>query len=259
MLSMIKQKLSVLPGIYSDLRRARRMLEAAALVLAANADEREMLTKVFNVDSTKFRIIPNGISMAFRDGDPHLFEEAYGVKDFVLNVASIEPRKNQLALVRAMKRLPYTLVLVGKASPENEKYLSQVKAEAGGNIRFVGAIRHDDPMLASCYSAAKLFVMPSFSEVMPLTLNEAAVAGCRILASDQVPVSESFASLIERFHPNDVGILSRLIDSEMRAGKTIAIRQAVTAMPTWNDVGAKLSVIYQEVCASNNRAKNVSN
>jgi glycosyltransferase involved in cell wall biosynthesis len=245
--SMIKQKLSALPGVYSDLRRAGIMLNAAALVLAANADEREMLTKVFKVDPDKFRIIPNGISMTFRDGDPHLFEGKYGCKNFILNVASIEPRKNQLTLVRAMQRLPYTLVLVGRASPENERYLERVRAEAGTNVQFIGPIQHDDPMLASCYRAAKLFVMPSFSEVMPLTLNEAAVAGCRILASDQVPVSETIASFVRRFRPNDVKAMARLIDDEMRDEAENAIPQAVRAMPTWNDVGQQLADLYQNL------------
>jgi glycosyltransferase involved in cell wall biosynthesis len=257
--SMMKQKLSVLPGVYSDLKRAKVMLDAAALVLAANADERELLTKVFNVDPAKFRIIPNGLSMTFRDGDPHLFEEKYRARNFVLNVASIEPRKNQLTLVRAMQRLPYTLVLVGQASPEHERYFEQVRAEAAGNVQFVGAIQHDDPMLASCYRAAKLFVMPSFSEVMPLTLNEAAVAGCRILASDQVPIAESIASYVRRFHPNDTKAMARLIDDEMREEAESAIPQAIRAMPTWDQIGQQLAALYgslvncsepvsQEVC-----------
>lgn len=244
-LSMMKERLSTLPGVYSDLRRARTMLNAAELVLAVNAEEREMLTKIFNVDPKRFQLIPNGISMTFREGDPQLFEGKYGMKNFVLNVASIEPRKNQLALVRAMRSLPYTLVLVGQAAPEHAQYLERVRAEAGPNVEFIGAIRHDDPMLASCYRAAKLFVMPSLSEVMPLTLNEAAVAGCRILASDQVPVSETVRPFVKRFHPNDVGTIARLIDSEMRDETENAIPQAVRAMPTWGDVCQQLADLYR--------------
>jgi glycosyltransferase involved in cell wall biosynthesis len=244
--------------MYSDLRRAGSMLNAAVRVVALNADERDMLLRVFNIAAAKCCIIPNGISLDFSDGNPTLFEQAHGVRDFALNVASIEPRKNQLSLVRAMKCLPYTLVLIGKASPENEEYLNLCKAEAGENVRFLGALKHDDPMLAACYSAAKLFVLPSFSEVMPLTLYEAAVAGCRILVSDQVPVSESLAPLIGKCPPNDVEALSRLIDSEMRAGETNAIRQAVTAMPTWNDISSQIIKMYQEISTPRTHAENVS-
>ena len=248
MFTMMKRQLSSLPGLYSDLRRAGNMLNAATKIVALNEDERDLLMKVFNVAAAKCCVIPNGISMAFRDGDARIFEQAYGVTQFVLNVASIEPRKNQLSLIRAMKRLPYTLVLVGKASHEHEAYLDECKAEAGDNVKFIGALKHDDPMLAACYKAAKLFVMPSFSEVMPLTLYEAAVAGCRLLVSDQVPVADPLVPFISRCSPKNTDTLSHRIDVEMREGKTEAIRQALTAMPTWSGVCAELRRIYLEVC-----------
>jgi glycosyltransferase involved in cell wall biosynthesis len=245
--TMLKRRLSALPGCYSDLRRAGTMLHAASTVVALNTDEREMLIKVFKVESSKCCVIPNGINMVFSEGHPTLFEHTHGIRNFILNVASIEPRKNQLALVRALKDLPYTLVLIGKATPENDAYLAQCKAEAGPNVRFLGALNHEDPMLAAGYAAAKLFVMPSFSEVMPLTLYEAAVAGCRILTSDQVPVSPSLAQLVQQCPPNDVATLARLIDAEMRAENTEAIRHAVMAMPTWKDICQQLLKRYQDV------------
>jgi glycosyltransferase involved in cell wall biosynthesis len=245
--TMLKRQLSALPGCYSDLRRAGTMLHAASTVVALNPDEREMLIKVFKVDSSKCCVIPNGINMAFSQGDPTLFDRAHGISNFVLNVASIEPRKNQLTLVRALKNLPYPLVLIGKATPENDAYLAQCKTEAGANVRFLGALNHEDPMLAAAYAAAKLFVMPSLSEVMPLTLYEAAVAGCRILTSDQVPVSASLAPLIKQCPPNDVATLMRLIDEEMRAAQTDSIHQAVMAMPTWGEVCQQLADLYQNL------------
>jgi len=249
MFTMMKRQLSSLPGLYSDLRRAGNILSAATKVVALNEDERELLMKVFHVEAAKCCVIPNGLSMAFRDGDSRIFEQAYGVTEFVLNVASIEPRKNQLSLIRAMKQLPHTLVLVGKASHEHEKYLEECKAEAGDNVRFVGALKHDDPMLAACYKAAKLFVMPSFSEVMPLTLYEAAVAGCRLLVSDHVPVAKPLVPFIARCSPKNIDTLAHFIGLEMREVKTDATRQAMTAMPTWSRVCSELRSMYLEACA----------
>ena len=133
-----------------------------------------------------------------------------------------------------MKRLPYTLVLVGKCSPEHTDYLKKVEDEAGDNVRVIGAIRNDDPMLASCYRAAKLFVLPSFSEVMPLTINEAVLAGCRIVVSNRVPVSESIVPHSERFRPDDIEAIARIIDHKMQdRGANREASQAVAAMPTW--------------------------
>lgn len=244
--SRIKHRMSGLPGVYSDLKRAGQMLSAASRVIALNGEERDMLMKVFQVESSKIEVVPNGISAAFSGGDPELFERAYGLRDFVLNVASIEPRKNQLSLVRAMKDLPYTLVLVGKASPEHHDYFVRVKAEAGQNIRFLGAIQHDDPMLASCYRAAKLFVLPSFSEVMPLTINEAVLAGCRVVVSDQVPVSDSIVPYGVRFRPDDIGTIAQLIDRNMQDREPSKVSRSMVAIPTWEEICDQLVNIYRQ-------------
>ena len=247
LVSRMKQRMSILPGVYSDLRRAGQMLSAATKIIALNSEEREMLGAVFQIELSRVCIVPNGISAAFSGGDPRLFNSAYGISDFVLNVASIEPRKNQLSLVRAMKRLPYTLVLVGKCSPEHTDYLKKVEDEAGDNVRVIGAIRNDDPMLASCYRAAKLFVLPSFSEVMPLTINEAVLAGCRIVVSNRVPVSESIVPHSERFRPDDIEAIARIIDHKMQdRGANREASQAVAAMPTWDEICQELVKIYQD-------------
>ncbi len=242
--SRMKQRMSILPGVYSDLRRAGWMLSAATKIIALNSEEKELLDAVFRIEPSKVCTVPNGISRAFTAGDSRLFENAYGLRDFVLNVASIEPRKNQLSLVRAMKHLPYTLVLVGKCSPEHADYLKKVEDEAGDNVRVVGAIRHDDPMLVSCYRAAKLFVLPSFSEVMPLTINEAVLAGCRIAVSDRVPISESIVPHSERFRPDDVDAIAQTVDRKMQECEPSRVSRAVTAMPTWDEICQELVKIY---------------
>nr|WP_281720406.1 glycosyltransferase family 4 protein [Nitrosomonas nitrosa] len=244
--SQIKYRMSGLPGVYSDLKRAGQMLSAASKVIALNGEERDMLMRVFQVESSKIDIVPNGISAAFSGGDPELFVRTYGLKDFVLNVASIQPKKNQLSLVRAMKNLPYTLVLVGKASPEHDDYFIKVKAEAGPNVRFLGAIQHDDPMLASCYRAAKLFVLPSFSEVMPLTINEAVSAGCRVLVSSQVPVLDSIVPRGVRFRPDDIGTIAQRINRNMQDREFSNVSQSMVVIPTWEEICDQLMNIYRQ-------------
>jgi len=244
--SRMKRRMSILPGVYSDLKRAGQMLSAATKIIALNPEEREMLGAVFQIERSRICIVPNGISAAFSGGDPRLFEDAYGVRDFVLNVASVEPRKNQLSLVRAMKHLPYTLVLVGKGSPEHAEYLQKVKDEAGDNVRIIGAIGHDDPMLVSCYRAAKVFVLPSFSEVMPLTINEAVLAGCRIAVSDRVPVSELIVPHSERFRPDDIEAIAHIVDRNMQNHRPSRLSQTMPAMLTWNEVCRELVQIYHD-------------
>jgi len=233
------------PGMYSDLKRANSILRAATRVIALNANERSLLVSIFGVPTRRCTVIPNGIDHSFSGGDPALFEQLFGVHNFVLNVASIERRKNQLALVRAMWDLPYSLVLIGKAASEQDDYLEQCRREAGRNVVFAGAFAHDDPMLASAYAAAKLFALPSYSEVMPLTLYEAAMAGCRVITSKNVPIAASLVSLVPTFDPDDTRELASLIAHEMKQPRLTQLQATVRAMPTWRQVCEEVVAVYE--------------
>jgi glycosyltransferase involved in cell wall biosynthesis len=248
LITQIKTALSdFVPGFYSDLKRAKKILKAAARVIALNKDEQRLLKSIFGISENLCIVVPNGIDTRFSGGDPELFESKYGFRDFLLEVASIEKRKNQLNLIRAMKDLPYRLVLVGKATSEKDEYLMQCKREAGDNVFFVEAFAHDDPMLAAAYAAAKLFVLPSYSEVMPLALYEAASAGCNVITSNNVPIPESMNRLVSTFDPEDTRELATLISHVMEIQPDHQLQDTVRAMPTWNQISEQILTIYQAV------------
>ena len=94
LLTRMKVELSrFIPGMYSDLKRASLMMRVASRVIALNDDEHKLLHKVFDLSSERIVTIPNGVNQRFGDGDPSLFVQKYGLRDFVLNVASIEKKK----------------------------------------------------------------------------------------------------------------------------------------------------------------------
>ena len=242
----IKAKLSLcVPGMYSDLVRAASMFNVADRVFPINKQEKNMLIKVFDLPTERFEIVPNGLNKRFCSGDPSLFENKYGVKDFVLHAGRIDPNKNQLTLIKAMRDLPYKLILIG---PNDDKdYLRKCHSAAGENVIFTGSFNYEDPMLPSAFAAAKLFVLPSFSEVMPLTLYEAGVAGCKLLASKNFPVAEEISEYVPRFDPTDYKQLADLIDREMKTPVDKDLAEATQAMPSWEDVGRKIKGIYEEI------------
>ncbi|MBA3613267.1 MAG: glycosyltransferase [Nitrospirales bacterium] len=244
-----------IPGMYSDLKRANLMLHAASRVIALNENERKLLSTIFSLPSDRIVTIPNGLKASFATGDPLLFEEKYGVKDFVLNVASIEERKNQLTLIRAMKSLPYPLVIIGKILSEQEEYISRCRAQANKRVIFTGSLAHDDPILASAYRAAKLFVLPSFSEVMPLTLYEASVAGCRVVASKNVPVARPLQHLVPVFDPHSPEDLASLITTEMEKPPTLELQSIVRDMPSWQQVCQQIHGSYENALTGLNSSE----
>ena len=252
-LTTFKVKLSKLPGMFSQLVIAKLMLKTSSKVLALTNNERDIFIRAFQVPAEKCLIVPNGIEKRFADGDPRLFEDRFGVSNFVLNAGAIDPNKNQLTLIKAMTGLPYKLVIVGQARLCYEDYAKKCQDIAGDNVVFTGQLNYDDPLLSSAFAAAKLFVLPSYSEVMPLALYEAAAAGCKLIASQNFPVAEEIAAIVPRVDPDKPRELAKLIKREMATPCNPRLREIVLNMPSWADVAQMIKGIYEEVMREKRR------
>jgi glycosyltransferase involved in cell wall biosynthesis len=248
----IKAKLSsLLPGMYTDLVRARALLEGASHVIALTGNERAALEQSFQIRRDKLSIIPNGIEKRFSSASPRLFEERFGFNDFILQVGSIDRNKNQLATIRAVKGTPHKLVIIGQASTINENYYQACTAAADDNVFFLGQLSHDDPLLASAFAAAKTFILPSYNEVMPLVLYEAALAGCKLVVSQSVPVEPALRPFVTPVDPDSVGNIAAVLNAEMASPMTAGGQQVALAMPTWAGVAASIKDIYLNLLESN--------
>ena len=259
-ITSIKVRLSSnIPGFYSELKRAGQMIKLAEKVLALNDDECRLLKMVFQIPEDKCKVVPNGINTSFVNGDPEKFKKQFGLQKYVLQVASIEHRKNQLNLIKAIARLPYHLVLIGQASPANKKYLHECQKLAGDNVHFVGNLDNNDPLLASAFAGAKVFVLPSYSEVMPLTIYEAAVAGCSVVVSKNVPIDEKIRGYISQVDPDNPDDIASAIKKTMERKHDYDLQEIVKTMPSWRDVAISIRDIYLDVLNSNKYLSSTGN
>lgn len=232
-----------LPGFYTEFGRSRNMLRKSFRVLCQTEDERRLLMRSFSLPGDRCVIVPNGTEKRFAAGDPSLFEKRFGVRDVVLEVGSIERRKNQLNLIRAMKDLPYTLVLIGEARLAGD-YLRQCKHEAGPKVIFVGQLDYDDPLLASAYAAAKVCILPSYTETWGLVLYEGALTGCRLIASSHVPIPPEISAHVVQVDPDRPDQMAAAITRAMQQARDEQAQRIVRDMPSWADVARQIQGIY---------------
>lgn len=234
-----------IPGSYEGLCGCNKLLRLASVIIPLNCEEKDSLHRCFGVDVSRCTVIPNGIEISYSGANAALAEKTFGGRDYILQVGSIEPRKNQLASIKAMRNLPYKLILVGKASNENVSYYDKCRRMASSNVVFAGHVNHDDPLLASLYAGAKTFILPSFSEVMPLTLYEAAVAGCHLIAGHSFPIARELSNNVARVNPRNVNALKTKIAETMALPGRSDAQQAAKRLPTWNAVAEQLIDIYK--------------
>jgi len=246
----------LLPGYASYLREAQRMLALADRIIALSHEEADMLQRVFDFQQEKLAIIANGINGAAGSVDAQPFLQEFNLKNFVLCVGKIERRKNQLSLIRACKALNLPLVLIGPPNSTEPDYYQQCRQEADDSIKFLGLLKNDDPLLWSAYAAADIFALVSRSEVMPLSVLEAAASDCKILVTKKsaikniLPEGEGV-----RFVSPDEEEIKKMLDLIRSDRCQPDLKQMVQAKYTWQAVAADIYRAYQALAPARNSAQ----
>lgn len=212
-------------------------------VIANSEMECDTLARVFDQPRERFVSVLNGVEPMFYEAvSPDLFREHFEIgSDFVLNVGNIEPRKNQLSLVRAMKAFPERkLVLIGHQ--RDPAYARQCLEEGGSQVAYLGPLPHDSLLLRSAYAACDVFCLPSTLETPGLAALESYAAGCRIAVTEVGSTREYFGGDVAYLDPSSV-------DSTVEA-----IRVALATEPgrvrrqfAWQTVIEPLKDIYSSL------------
>ncbi len=162
--------------------------EADRIVAVSECTKREIVS-YFDTDPDKIVVIYQGCNASF--GKKLSFEEKKRVCDeyrlpgtFMLNVGSIEPRKNLMLAVKALSRLDDSIHLV--AAGRETAYTGEVKRYAAAHrleqrLHILSNVpAHHLPAL---YQSAAVFVYPSFFEGFGIPIIEALHSGTPVIAA----------------------------------------------------------------------------
>jgi glycosyltransferase involved in cell wall biosynthesis len=237
-----------MPGFHDAVRE---MAHHADRLILVSERERARLARI-GAETTRARIVRNPVDAAFFGAaDPALFRDHVGLSDFVLCVARLEPRKNQLMLVHALRETGLPVVLVGQAT--NNTYAQVLERHATGDLRILGRLPAHSPLLASAYAAARVVALPSWAEGAPLAALEAAAAGARLVLSDDSGESEYFGDLARYCDPGDAASIRAAVLAawdDPRDAATVAARKAHIAEEFgWPRHRAATEAVYAEALA----------
>lgn len=136
--------------------------------------------------SRKVVYIPNGVNRP-RVIKANIINKRWGLEkdNYILFLSRIVDGKGVDKLIQAFKQLSTTKRLVIAGGPsDSQEYFNKVRhmAKDDSRILFTGPVQ--DPVLSELYSNSYIYVLPSNSEGMPLTLLEAMSYGNCVLVSD---------------------------------------------------------------------------
>lgn len=204
-------------GVYKMLFKGyyglmKEIVDNTSVFLPNSDSEMKRVAGEFNLKNYKYVSVPNAIDKSVftstnEEGETNPYNK---FKDCILCAARIEGRKSTLTLVKALKNTHYKLVLVGKESQNQKKYVQQVHEEAGENVFFLGAIPHND--LKYLYKVAKVHALVSWMETPGLSTLEAAAMDCNVVVTRKGDTYDYFEDYAYYCEPDDIQSIKAAVD-----------------------------------------------
>ncbi|TXL65952.1 glycosyltransferase family 4 protein [Zeimonas arvi] len=235
--------------VHTEYREIETCLRLADHLVALGSAEKRAIVEGFRVPPASVTVVPNGIPDRFFRPDRELFCRRYDISPgYVLNVATVSPHKNQLALAEALSGTGMELVIIGPCLDTHRDYLAQVTKHP--HVRYLGPLDYSDPALPSAYALASVFCLPSQSEVMPLSVLESLAAGTpSIMTKHHGMDLGTVPRALDFVEPSDRGAIRRAVMS-MRAATDVDACLELARRYTWRGVAEALIKIYGSLIAS---------
>lgn len=238
-------------GVYKMLFKGyyglmKEIVDNTDVFLPNSISEMNRVASEFKLKKYTFVDIPNAIDKTVFSGEETSTQNKFAkYQDCILCAARIEGRKATLNLVKAVKGTDYKLVLVGKESQNQKKYVEQVHKEAGENVFFLGAIPHDD--LRDLYKVAKVHALVSWMETPGLSSLEAAAMGCNIVVTTKGDTRDYFEDFAFYCEPDDTNSIKKAIDSAFTEPVNPLLKQKILNNYTWEKTAAETYKAYQKI------------
>ena len=225
----------------------RRLYQSVDLLMPNSNAEAQQLQQYFGVSPQRIRVVPNGADERFAAASPEPFAARVGMRGFVLYPGRIEPRKNQLGLLWAMRSADVPIVVLGDAVPGCEWYLAECRRIAGPRVQFVGRMEHDDPLLASAYAACGCLVLTSWFETPGLVALEAGMSGTPLVLPEGGCAPEYFGRQAAYVRPGDLPGIRRAVLTALAAGRSPTLARHVRTYFSWTAAAKITREAYERI------------
>lgn len=211
--------------------------------------EMDEFCRSFGIKKEKYKVIPNAIdtSIAKKQDENDISEDFKKYKNAIICVGRIEPRKNQLSLVKALDSSDYKLILVGTVSENHRGYFKKIKKIMNKNSNFYYLPKLDNSKLYQLYKICKVSTLPSWLDTPGLVSLEAAAMGCNLAISPKGSTTEYFLDFAEYCLPDDINGIKRAIDRAYKKPRNIELKNRIFKNYTWEIAGKKTLEAYKQL------------
>lgn len=230
-------------------RLNRKLIQVADVLLPNSAEEGRYLDEMLGASNKVKRVIPNATDLRYKNGNPAEAIKAYGFKDYVLCVGKIEPRKNQMQLVKALAGTDIPLIVLGSYIPNVKSYYDEVLKiiERNKNMKHIEYLPMDSDMLSSLYAGAKVHVLLGQNETPGIVNLEAGLAGANLVVGDCAPVREYLKDYALYADYKSVEDCKKKILEAYESPRNVELSAFIEQNYTWKVVAEKTLSAYQMI------------
>ena len=212
-------------------RKFKSTLKEASRIIAISECTKRDILYYGDFPEDKIDVIYQGCSNRFRksvsEADKSRVKAKYNLSDnFILNVGSIEARKNVLLAVKALGCLldSFRMVIVGRHTKYTDEVIAYVKKNGlEDRVQILHGIPDDD--LPVIYHLAKVFVYPSRYEGFGIPIIEAIQTGLPVVACTGSCLEEAGGPDCLYVSPDDVEGMANAIKQAI-AEKDVRVPRA---------------------------------
>jgi glycosyltransferase involved in cell wall biosynthesis len=237
--------------------KVRYASKHADKIIAVSEQTKSDLINFFNVEESRVEVIYQNCDPIFRskvtEQEKTRIRHTYNLpEEFLLNVGTIETRKNSLLIVKALKKLEDSihLVIIGKETP----YAQVVKDFITNNnlmnrVHFLKNVSFHD--LPGIYQQASIFIYPSEFEGFGIPVVEALSSGIPVIAAKGSCLEEAGGKNSVYIDPTNSDELADQINLVMNniEKRELMIRSGIQHISNFSNqkIANKLFNLYQNL------------
>jgi glycosyltransferase involved in cell wall biosynthesis len=237
------ERLDYRPFFWKGQRRCIQTILKKARYLLPNSESEYQRLKVNYPIVKDYVVIPNGVDTTKFAHSSSIIRQSRQL----ICAAMIEPRKNQLNLIRAIKNSDYSLFIVGEPAPNHRTYYEQCKSEAGANVTFVGRLNYNE--LITYYLESEIHVMPSWFETTGLASLESAFLGCKVVVSPMGDTRDYFEDMVTYCEPDSIQSIRNAIDLAHAHAIDERLKEKVVSTYNWENTARITASVYERILA----------
>lgn len=246
-----------IPHLYNWHVYLKKVLDLSSVITPNTKAEADYLAAGFGIPHSRLQIVPNGIEEHFLNGDPELIRRKTGFRDFVLTVGYLGVRKNQSRVLAAAQHLGLPLVVIGKIQDDDycRDFLRRVDGRK--DVAVFDQMNNDDPLLASAYAAARVFVLASLWETPGLAALEAGLAGTPVVITEVGGTRDYFGDLVEYVEHGSEESIRLGIERALARPRDFRLQEHIRNNYTWPRIARKVVKLYRALGANRPRPDSV--